>query len=540
MNRHFRKAAAAFSLSVVMTLSSFYYTPVTAFSPEDAEQSISDLEQLKEENNNRIAELQKEIEEAQAQYDKVMEDESSKIEYKEALTEKIELQNQNIDYVAGQIDRIDSEIEENVDQINSIESEIKKTDNKIDENFDTLKKRMRASYMASGDNISSILAGSSSFYDMLAKFELIAKVAEHDNNLIETLQTQINELKALKSSLQTQQDALEENLSSEKEKKTELESALDVLGQDYMETQAELNRINGIKTEIISSIEEREEAMEQQEDELKKIAEDMEEIQQMLVQYSVSQSVSVSESVSASESFAQSVAESRAAEASRLAEESKRAEESRLAEESKRAEENKYTQPPASAAPPSEKPVSQAPVTEAPPAPEPVIPSVDTPAPEPVINASGWAWPVANGYGSITSDWGSRWGSYHKGVDITASDGDTIMGKPLVAVCDGIVVTVQNTCNHNYGKSSSCGCGGGYGRYVVIAHTDGTYTTLYAHMSSVTVTAKQFVSKGEVIGYAGSTGYSTGAHLHFEVHKSSTMDSQFWDFSNTVDPRNFI
>lgn len=536
MKKSLAKIISALSLAFVMTTSSFYYIPVTAFSPEDAEQSIFELELLKEDNNSRIAELQKEIEDAKARYDEVIENEASKLEYKEALTEKIELQNQNIDYVTGQIDKIDIEIEENVDQINQIEIKIKNTDSEINENTETLKQRIRASYMTSGDNISSILAGSSSFYDMLAKFELIAKVAEHDNNLVETLQKQINELKSLKSSLQTQQEALETNLNSEKEKKGELEQALEILGQDYLDTQAELNRINGVKTEIVSTIEEREEAVAQQEEELKKIADDMEEIQYLLKQYAVS----VSESVSASESYAQSVAESRAAEASRIAEESRKAEESRRAEESRKAEEAKNTQQAAGSSQ-AEKPVSsQAPVTEAPATPEPVIPSVETPEPEPVINSNGWAWPVGNGYGSITSDWGSRWGTYHKGVDITASDGGTIMGKPIVAACDGIVVTVQNSCPHNYGKSSSCGCGGGYGRYAVIAHTDGTYSTLYAHMSSVSVSARQFVSKGEVIGYAGSTGYSTGAHLHFEVHKSSTMDGAFWNFSNTVDPRNFI
>lgn len=518
----------------MMTSSSFYYMPVTAFSPTDAEKSISELESLKADNNERIAELQKEIEEAQAQYDDVVADETTKIEYREALTEKIELQNQNIDYVTGQINQIDSDIEENVNQINVIETKIKSTDSEISDNTELLKERIRASYMASGDNLSSILAGSSSFYDMLAKFEVIAKVTEHDNDLIDTLQNQINELKSLKAALQTEQEQLEDNLSSEKEKKDELQDALDILGQDYMETQAELNRIDGIKTEIILTIEQRQEAVEEQEEELKKIAEDMEEIQYLLQQYAVSVSESVSASVSASESFAQSVAESKAAEASRIAEESKRI------EESKKAEEAKNTQPSVNSSSQDEKPVSQAPVTEAPATPEPVAPSTETETPEPVINSSGWAWPIANGYGSITSEWGSRWGTYHKGVDITASDGDTIMGKAIVAAYDGIVVSVQNTCTHNYGKSSSCGCGGGYGRYVVIAHTDGTYATLYAHMSSATVSAKQYVSKGEIIGYAGSTGYSTGPHLHFEVHKSSTMDSAFWNYSNTVDPRNFI
>ena len=59
---------------------------------------------------------------------------------------------------------------------------------------------------------------------------------------------------------------------------------------------------------------------------------------------------------------------------------------------------------------------------------------------------------------------------------------------------------------------------------------DGTYTTLYGHMKSVAVTEGQYVEQGQVIGYVGSTGYSTGAHLHFEVRKNGAYD----------DPENYV
>ena len=95
------------------------------------------------------------------------------------------------------------------------------------------------------------------------------------------------------------------------------------------------------------------------------------------------------------------------------------------------------------------------------------------------------------------------------------------MGTPVVAAADGTVVATNSSCTHNWGKSYSCGCGGGYGNYVIIQH-DGTYSTLYGHMASVSVSVGQSVSAGQTIGYVGSTGFSTGFHLHFEVRVNGT------------------
>ncbi len=78
-------------------------------------------------------------------------------------------------------------------------------------------------------------------------------------------------------------------------------------------------------------------------------------------------------------------------------------------------------------------------------------------------------------------------------------------GTPINASADGIVIIARNS-----------GWNGGYGKYVVITHNNGTQT-LYGHMSNAIVSPGQAVVSGQVIGYAGSTGKSTGAHLHFEV-----------------------
>ena len=107
-------------------------------------------------------------------------------------------------------------------------------------------------------------------------------------------------------------------------------------------------------------------------------------------------------------------------------------------------------------------------------------------------------WPTT---GVVTSPYGLRWGGtdFHPGMDI-AND----MGTPIVATADGIVVVA--------GWNS-----GGYGNMVDIDHGNGIMTR-YGHASQVLVSAGQFVKRGQIIALMGSTGFSTGPHVHYEVH----------------------
>lgn len=107
---------------------------------------------------------------------------------------------------------------------------------------------------------------------------------------------------------------------------------------------------------------------------------------------------------------------------------------------------------------------------------------------------SGYVWPVC---GRVTSGFGRRWGRLHSGVDI---DGST--GQPIVAAKGGTVIFA--------------GWRGGYGRLVLIDHGDGA-ATAYAHQSAIAVGQGQRVARGERIGSVGSSGNSTGSHLHFET-----------------------
>ena len=126
-----------------------------------------------------------------------------------------------------------------------------------------------------------------------------------------------------------------------------------------------------------------------------------------------------------------------------------------------------------------------------------------------------WPTPTVN---RISSYYGSRWGRMHNGIDIANGN---CWGDKIVAIADGVVTTYSNNCRHNYGKkpARTC-CGNGYGNYVTVNHgtKDGkTYVAYYAHMSNIVVSLGSKVKKGDIIGYVGSTGRSTGAHLHFGI-----------------------
>lgn len=129
------------------------------------------------------------------------------------------------------------------------------------------------------------------------------------------------------------------------------------------------------------------------------------------------------------------------------------------------------------------------------------------------VSPSGFVWPCP-GYYYLTSEWNEDRGSYNHGAIDIADAG--IMGADVVAAKEGVVIDSYNGCYHNWGKDGSCSCGGGYGNYVMIAH-DGGKMTVYGHLSTTMVYTGQHVYQGQVIGFVGSTGHSTGAHLHFET-----------------------
>ena len=140
-----------------------------------------------------------------------------------------------------------------------------------------------------------------------------------------------------------------------------------------------------------------------------------------------------------------------------------------------------------------------------------------TPAIQPVNNkdltriASGFGYRIDPIYKTV---------KFHAGLDFTAPQ-----GTPIYATANGRVTIAGNTND-------------GYGNHVVINHGYG-YETLYGHMVRVKVRAGQDVKRGEVIGWVGSTGKSTGPHCHYEVHKNGQKIDPIYFFYNDLTPEQY-
>ncbi len=136
-------------------------------------------------------------------------------------------------------------------------------------------------------------------------------------------------------------------------------------------------------------------------------------------------------------------------------------------------------------------------------------------------HSSDFRWPLDPEFHRLTTyfGWDTAFGGRnHGGIDIVGTD-VSVSSRNIYAVQSGKVIKVYTGCPHDYGKNYSCGCGGGFGNYVIIDHGGGI-STLYAHCRKIYVSVGQTVSKSDVIAIVGTTGWSQGEHLHFEVREN--------------------
>jgi murein DD-endopeptidase MepM/ murein hydrolase activator NlpD len=406
-----------------------------------------------------IAEMQEEIKsnketisELQNQLDALAGNKAEEQQYQSVLNEQISVISTNIDLLNKELENINADIDTAKTNIADLDQSIIDQQNEIDANIELFKQRLCAMYVTGNDNLATVVVGTSSFYDMMSRVEMVNRIASYDEELINDILGDIDQMEQSKKDLETEKLALEMKLEEQQKRKEEKDAEIAVLNEKYQQTQNEIDRIS------------QEEAM---------TAEKKRELEAMNAEFDAEIQAEIARQAAAAQAAYE-------AEQARLAAERAAAAQ---ASASQGGYQSAYT-------------------------------AVDyqQPAYIPAPSASGFAWP-APGFCYISSYYGPRWGSFHGGIDV----GDAgIHGGAACASKSGTVITVCNSCTHDYAKNGSCGCGGGYGNYVVISH-DGTYSTVYGHLASACVSVGQYVNQGDVIGYIGSTGWSTGAPLHFEV-----------------------
>lgn len=121
-----------------------------------------------------------------------------------------------------------------------------------------------------------------------------------------------------------------------------------------------------------------------------------------------------------------------------------------------------------------------------------------------------------------------KYSNSHKGIDIVALINNRSSVDTVLAHTDGEVIDIKTGTKNKRGATGMAS----YGNYIQIEHANG-YTTFYAHLSEVYVKIGQIVKKGEEIGYMGDSGNATGIHLHFEIRKNKTYESN-------INPINYL
>lgn len=404
--------------------------------------TLAEIQEKRKENEAKIAELEANINALEG-------DKAREQEQQEYLEAQVKIIQDNINLINAELKSLDEDIKATEDNIVTLDYDIQVQQESIDENIELFKKRLCAMYVNSNDTSASLILGSSSFYDVMSRVQVINRIAEYDDKLINDIVAEIESLDQSKKSLQSEQLILEMKLDEQEKRKVEKAAELEVFNEKMKETQYELERI----------------AMEQQ-----KYSAERDDLQKDI------------DAMNAEEAEILDAIKRQQEEAQRQWELQQQQQQQQQQAQTPSGNGNAGVQGPS------------------------YIP--------PTPSESGFSWP-APGFSYISSYYGPRpsLGGYHYGIDV--GDGG-IMGGSAVAAQSGTVVAVYNGCTHNYAKYSSCGCGGGYGNYVTISH-DGTYSTHYGHLGYASVSVGEYVQQGQAIGAIGSTGWSTGAHLHFEV-----------------------
>lgn len=482
--------------------------------------TIDEIQQEREANTQKIADLEQKL-------GTLAQNKADEQKYQEMLSQQMAAISENIALLTAEIEQLSENISSAQEKIAQTDVQINEQQKAIDEKIGAFKKRLCDMYVSSTDNFASVLVGTSSFYDMISRVEMLNRAADYDQKLIDDILDEIDSMEALKNELAQQKVQLEESVRQQEESAAEKNAEIQMLGEKMESSQqmmAALTHeellISGSRAELAAENEKldkesqeahernAQEAQRRYEEEMRKKGRTVTAVTTQpttAVQYVPETTVS-SETVRITETKATTVkAATRQVTVRKTSAATKPAVVTTVTEAATLAPTAPpTTQPPATTPPPE---TTAAPATAAPQVTQQIV-----------DDSSELTWPVPR-FKNITSPFGYRaeFAEFHKGIDISSSG---IYGQPVVAARSGIVDIAASGCTHDYPKGNgvpNCGCNGDFGNYVQISHDSSTYSR-YGHMREIVVSAGQYVNKGDVIGYVGCTGHSTGTHLHFDVN----------------------
>ena len=366
------------SAAVVCCVMLLAMLPLAAMEVQaDDEDTLKDLNSRYEELEAQQTELQNKIDQAKTEKEK-------QLAIKEKTASEISILKEQINVLNQKITYLETEIANREEEIANLNSD-------IDENYELFKQRVRSMYMTDNTTTLGLVFGSDSFSEFLTRSEYLKRVAEHDQALIDQLNTDKASVEEAKKALDADREDLEASQTSVEAKKAELDQKLSA-------TEQQIQNISQMEQQFLANKEALQQEMKEVQDEIDAIYAAMDNSGDYV--------------------------------------------------------------------------------------------------------GGSFSYPIPS-YRSISSYYGWRFGGtdFHTGVDFPAP-----AGTPILAPNAGVVSYTKNTYVP----------GVGYGRYMIVDHGGG-YTTLYGHLSAIVAQLGEWVSKGETIAKVGTTGWSTGNHLHFEI-----------------------
>jgi murein DD-endopeptidase MepM/ murein hydrolase activator NlpD len=426
----------------------------------------------------------------------------------QAAAEKLRTELEKIDGKIGETNTkladTESEISSLETDIDTLKKEIADLEVRIEERHGLLKDRIH-SLQKSGGQVKylDVIMESKSFSDFLNRVDAVSTIMGADQELMEAQQQDLKDVESKKTERQTklvrlekQADVLEETKQTLTDQQEEKDKLIADVMKEYELTSEELVSLSE-ESALLAAQEDAIAAEVAYRDKQKAEEEARKEEERQRAEQAKQEEAA---RVAAAEKEAAAKAEQEKASASADSEPTVKQEPKKeIAEKKQTVETESTSSKSASSAPPKQ---------QANPAPKQKQQTTKAP-----VSSGDFITPAP---GSITSGFGPRWGTFHYGIDI-AKRGSNV---PIWAAASG-------TVSQAYYSSS-------YGNVIFVRHSiDGkTYTTVYAHLTSMQVSAGQRVSQGQQIGTMGNTGMSQGQHLHFELHTGTWNGSK----SNAVNP----